>query len=152
MKVTEDHTVERVARFFFSAACVSADFLYLTAIVRSLAISLIGLGALITPAVAQTTRLVVVLVHGRGQRDRGQSVVHNEWWTAIEKGLQLLTRRPLLDKSDVEFIWYADVLAPGAPTDCTDARNESAIGTHVVQPRQHSNHLGHCAAKVHSNC
>jgi hypothetical protein len=30
MKATEDHTVECVARVFFSAACVSADFLYLT--------------------------------------------------------------------------------------------------------------------------
>src|SRR5262245_13287931 len=30
MKATEDHTLGRVARFFFSAACVSADFLYLT--------------------------------------------------------------------------------------------------------------------------
>jgi hypothetical protein len=31
MKATEDHTVGRMARVFFSAACVSADFLYLTA-------------------------------------------------------------------------------------------------------------------------
>jgi len=30
MKATEDHTVGRMARVFFSAACVSADFLYLT--------------------------------------------------------------------------------------------------------------------------
>src|SRR5262249_22348899 len=30
MNATEDHTVGRVARVFFSAACVSADFLYLT--------------------------------------------------------------------------------------------------------------------------
>src|SRR5262249_4890728 len=31
MKATDDYTVGRVAMVFFSAACVSADFLYLTA-------------------------------------------------------------------------------------------------------------------------
>jgi hypothetical protein len=77
----------------------------------------------VAPAVGQgtptwTNRPLVLLVHGRGQLDRDSSVVRREWTDGLAAGMRELTTRPLLDTSDVRFVWYADVLDPLSPEGC----------------------------------
>jgi pimeloyl-ACP methyl ester carboxylesterase len=71
-------------------------------------------------------RPVILFLHGRGQLGRDTAEIRTEWLRSLETGVGKLTRQPLIDSSDVQLVWYADVLDPASSAACDpDTRSRS---------------------------
>lgn len=83
-----------------------------------------GVFAAVSTVAARSThdesqsRPIVLLLHGRGQFGRDTAEIRTEWQRSLETGLGKLTRRPLIDSTDVRLVWYADALDPGSSAGC----------------------------------
>jgi len=76
------------------------------------ALFLIPMVALAQPErrLPKNPRPVLLLLHGRGQPGGQSGVIRNEWFRAIEEGLQKAGARDLFPESNRRFFWYADLL------------------------------------------
>lgn len=75
-------------------------------------------------AAPQSSRPVILLVHGRGLQDRDSASARREWVDALRAGAATLTRSPTIDDADVRVVWYADVLDPSSSESCTYAATD----------------------------
>ena len=85
---------------------------------------------LVSSAAAQSSRPIVVLVHGRMSVDSDTAMLRREWKSALNASLSDRGYRGLSDE-DVRLAWYADVLDPmveGCPRASEDEAGLDAFG------------------------
>lgn len=93
-------------------------------LIATVTVATAGVSAAVSTVTARSAhdegqrRPIVLLVHGRGQFGRDTAEIRTEWQRSLETGLGKLTRRPLIDSSDVRLVWYADVLDPASSAGC----------------------------------
>jgi pimeloyl-ACP methyl ester carboxylesterase len=90
---------------------------------KRLCFALCVTAALVTPnapAGAQPGRPLVLLIHGGGQLERDSANVAAEWQRDLISGLASVSGGRLLQRTDIEFVWYADVLDPRSSHGCTN--------------------------------
>ena len=75
---------------------------------------------------ADSTRPVVILVHGRGELPGDSVAARESWARAIRSGTATLSGDSLLRQDDVWVAWYADALDPLAPAVCDIAPRPDA--------------------------
>src|SRR5579859_7696084 len=66
------------------------------------------------PAGSQTPSVTLILVHGRNQPVDKRAEIEAEWEAAVSAGLARAGRPNLIPASQRRFVWFADLLQPGA--------------------------------------
>jgi hypothetical protein len=62
----------------------------------------------------QTPSATLILIHGRGQEVDKRAEIESKWEAAVSAGLAQAGRPDLIPASQRRFVWFADLLQPGA--------------------------------------
>jgi len=103
------------------------------------ALSAVGIGVALTGAApvsaqANHARPLVLVVHGRGQLGRDSAYVRREAYRSLQAGFRAIDADVSLRESDVQLVWYADILDSHALGGSVVACPASARGLASASP------------------